>query len=30
LIVFRLGKDIASSIDVAAREMEKRASGKSD
>ncbi|KAN0118119.1 hypothetical protein V8E52_005380 [Russula decolorans] len=30
LIVFKLGKDIASSIDVAARESEKKASGKSE
>jgi len=29
LIAFKLGKDIISSIDVAARESEKRASGKS-
>jgi hypothetical protein len=29
LIMFRLGKDIASSIDVAARESKKKASGKS-
>jgi len=29
LIIFKLGKDIISTIDVAERESEKRASGKS-